>query len=310
MYGRRPFAFLIAVAVSTVVVACGGEGADAPTLVTVDGSSTVFPISMAMAEEYQLSTGGSVRVTVGVSGTGGGFKKFCAGETDVSDASREIKESEIQACREARIEPIEIPVAWDGLTVVVHPENDWADCMTVDELKRLWQPGSTIERWKQIRPEWPDEEIKLYGPDTDSGTFDYFTEAVVGEEDASRSDYTASADDNVLVIGVEGDPGALGYFGFAYYEENRDRLRAVAVDDGDGCVAPTRETIENGRYQPLSRPMFIYVRRDALERPEVAGFVEFYLNNAPELVPEVGYVPLEAERYGESLRSIGAHPGS
>ncbi|MBK5098654.1 MAG: PstS family phosphate ABC transporter substrate-binding protein, partial [Gemmatimonadetes bacterium] len=247
------------------LAACGGGGDvsedtyELTGMVTIDGSSTVFPISEAMAEEFQIANSG-VRVTVGISGTGGGFKKFCGGETDISDASRPIKSSEIELCRENGIEAIEIPVAWDGLTVVRNPANDWAACMTVDELKRVWQPGSSITRWNQVRPEWPDEEIKLYGPDTDSGTFDYFTEAIVGEEDASRDDYTASADDNVLVVGVEGDRGSLGYFGFAYYEESSDKLGAVAIDNGSGCVLPGRETIETGTYAPLSRPMFIYTK--------------------------------------------------
>jgi len=293
------------------LAACGGGGdaSDDPYaltgMVTIDGSSTVFPISEAMAEEFQIANPG-VRVTVGISGTGGGFKKFCGGETDISDASRPIKETEIELCRENGIAPIEIPVAWDGLTVVRNPANDWATCMTVDELKRVWQPGSSITRWNQVRPEWPDEEIKLYGPDTDSGTFDYFTEAVVGEEDASRDDYTASADDNVLVVGVEGDAGSLGYFGFAYYEESSDRLGAVAVDNGNGCVAPSREAIENGTYAPLSRPMFIYVKPDALAKPQVRAFVDFYLNNARVLVPEVGYVPLANEKYEELLGGLPA----
>jgi len=285
------------------LLACGGAGGDAGAggltgTVAVDGSSTVFPISEAVAEEFQIANPG-VRVTVGISGTGGGFKKFCAGETDISNASRSIKETEIEACAANGIEPIQLSVSWDGLTVVRNPANDWATCMTVDELKRVWQPGSSITRWNEIRPEWPDEEIVLYGPDTDSGTFDYFTEAIVGEEDASRDDYTASADDNVLVVGVEGDAGSLGYFGFAYYEESADKLGAVAVDNGAGCVLPARETIENGTYAPLSRPMFIYVKPDALARPEVRAFVDFYLDNAPALVPEVGYVPLSAGQYAE-----------
>lgn len=284
-----------------LVAGCGGgersgDEAGLGGMVAIDGSSTVFPISEAMAEEFQIANPG-VRVIVGISGTGGGFKKFCSGETDISDASRPIKQSEMDTCAENDIEAIEIPVAWDGLTVVRNPANDWATCMTVDELARVWQPGSTIQRWSQIRPDWPDEEIVLYGPDTDSGTFDYFTAAIVGEEDASRDDYTASADDNVLVVGVEGDVGSLGYFGFAYYEESSDRLGVVAVDDGNGCVAPSRESIENGTYAPLSRPMFIYVKPDALAKPQVRAFVEFYLNNAMVLVPEVGYVPLAAERY-------------
>jgi phosphate transport system substrate-binding protein len=290
--------------------ACGGgeqaaEEAGLSGMVAIDGSSTVFPISEAMAEEFQIANAG-VRVTVGISGTGGGFKKFCAGETDISDASRPIKQSEIDLCAENGIEPIEIPVAWDGLTVVRNPANDWATCMTVHELARLWQPGSTVERWNQIRSDWPDEEIVLYGPDTDSGTFDYFTEAIVGEEDASRDDYTASADDNVLVVGVEGDAGSIGYFGFAYYEESSDRLGSVAIDNGGGCVPPSRETIENGTYAPLSRPIFIYVKPDALAKPQVRAFVEFYLDNATALVPEVGYVPLAGERYEELLGGLPA----
>ncbi|MGB5527383.1 MAG: PstS family phosphate ABC transporter substrate-binding protein, partial [Gemmatimonadota bacterium] len=228
MYTRKMIRTLFVLAPLALLAAgCGGGGEQAGNeaglsgMVAIDGSSTVFPISEAMAEEFQIANPG-VRVTVGISGTGGGFKKFCAGETDISDASRPIKQSEMDLCAENGIEAIEIPVAWDGLTVVRNPANDWATCMTVDELARLWQPGSTIRRWNQIRSDWPDEEIVLYGPDTDSGTFDSVTDAIVGEEDASRDDYTASADDNVLVVGVEGDAGSLGYFGFAYYEESSD----------------------------------------------------------------------------------------
>ena len=281
----------IAVASLPLLAGCGGGGATGGGLVTIDGSSTVFPISQAMAEEFMIANQG-VQVTVGVSGTGGGFQKFCNGETDISDASRPIEDSEREVCRENGIDPIELMVGWDGLTVVTNPQNDWAVCMTVDELKRLWQPGSTIRSWSEIRAGWPDEQVVLYGADTDSGTFDYFTEAIVGEADASRSDYTASADDNVLVLGVSGDRGALGYFGYAYFEENRDKLRAVQIDGGTGCIGPERGTIEDQSYTPLSRPMYIYVRRDALERPAVRAFVDFYLDNAVELVPETGYVPL------------------
>jgi phosphate transport system substrate-binding protein len=275
-------------------------------MVTIDGSSTVFPISEAMAEEFQIANRG-VRVTVGISGTGGGFKKFCSGEIDISDASRPIKQSEVELCRENGIDPMEIPVAWDGLTVVRNPANDWATCMTVDELKRVWQPGSSITRWSQVRSGWPEEEIKLYGPDTDSGTFDYFTKAIVGEEDASRDDYTASADDNVLVVGVAGDRGSLGYFGYAYYEESSDVLGAVAVDNGEGCVLPDRETIETGTYAPLSRPMFIYTKAQALAKPQVRAFLQFYLDNATTLVSEVGYVPLADQRYAELLGTLHAN---
>lgn len=300
------------VAAAWLSAACGGgqdtaSGEGWSGTVAIDGSSTVFPISEAVAEEFQIANRG-VRVTVGISGTGGGFKKFCAGETDISDASRPIKESEREMCAEAGIKPIEIPVAWDGVTVVRNPGNDWAACMTVDELARIWQPGSTIRRWNQIRSQWPDEEIILYGPDTDSGTFDYFTEAIVGEEDASRDDYTASADDNVLVVGVEGDRGALGYFGFAYYEESADRLGVVAIDNGQGCVSPSRETIQNGTYAPLSRPMYIYTASPILSRPEVRAFVEFYLVNAPSLVPEVGYVQLSSGNYEALLQGLPGGP--
>jgi phosphate transport system substrate-binding protein len=293
------------------LAACGGgeregEVGGLTGMVTIDGSSTVFPISEAMAEEFQIANRG-VRVTVGISGTGGGFKKFCSGETDISDASRPIKQSEVELCRENGIDPMEIPVAWDGLTVVRNPANDWATCMTVDELKRVWQPGSSITRWSQVRSGWPEEEIKLYGPDTDSGTFDYFTKAIVGEEDASRDDYTASADDNVLVVGVAGDRGSLGYFGYAYYEESSDVLAAVAVDNGEGCVLPDRETIENGTYAPLSRPMFIYTKAQALAKPQVRAFLQFYLDNATTLVSEVGYVPLADQRYAELLGTVHAN---
>jgi phosphate transport system substrate-binding protein len=305
---KRTIATGFGLLVATSLVACGGgDTTDEHSLgglVAIDGSSTVFPISQAMAEEFMIANSG-VQVTVGVSGTGGGFQKFCNGEIDISDASRPIRDSEIEECASNGIEPIELNVAWDGLTVVTNPANDWATCMTVDELMRVWQPGSTITNWSEIRDGWPDEEIILYGPDTDSGTFDYFTDAIVGEEDASRSDYTASADDNVLVLGVSGDAGALGYFGYAYYEENQDKLNAVQIDNGNGCVGPDRATIEDGSYAPLSRPMFIYVRRDALERDEVAAFIDFYIDNADVLVPETGYVPLTPDQYGQARAKVG-----
>ncbi len=296
------FGAVFAAAALVAAVACGGEqgrieGESGLTgAVRIDGSSTVFPVTEAVAEEFQIENRG-VRVTVGISGTGGGFKKFCAGETDISDASRPIKESERELCAEAGIEPIQLTVAYDGLAVMVNPANDFAACLTVDELKRIWEPGSTVTTWQDVRPEWPAEEIKLYGPGTDSGTFDYFTEAIVGEEDASRPDFTASEDDNVLVQGIAGDPYALGYFGYAYYAENTDKLKLVAVDGRNGCVEPNDETVQNGTYTPLSRPLFIYVKETALARPEVEAFVEYYLNNASLLVPQVGYVALAPERY-------------
>jgi phosphate transport system substrate-binding protein len=295
---------------AAVAAACGGgeEGGGAtPTesgatrppsvsgSVTVDGSSTVFPITEAVAEEFRRVEGG-VRVTVGISGTGGGFEKFCNGETDISDASRPIKQSEIEACADNGIEFIELPVAFDGLAVVVNPQNDWVDCLTVDELKKMWEPAaqSTVTRWNQIRESFPDEPLVLFGAGTDSGTFDYFTEAIVGEAGASRGDYTATEDDNVTVQGVAGTKNALGYFGLAYFEENAGRLKLVAIDGGDGCVLPSEETVNNGTYKPLSRPLFIYVRADKADDPAVRAFVDFYLSDdaMKGLVPEVGYVAL------------------
>lgn len=297
-------------------VACGDNGDEETTAADAaapseelsgtiegDGSSTVFPISEAVAEEFRKVEPG-VDVVVGISGTGGGFKKFCNGETDFSDASRPIKDEERDACAANGIEPIEFRVGVDGLSVMVNPENDFVECLTVDELQRIWEPGSTVDSWNDVRSEWPDQAIALYGPDTDSGTFDYFTEVIVGEEDASRPDYTASADDNVLVQGIAGDGDALGYFGFAYYEQNTDKLKLVAVDGGDGCVAPSRETILDGSYTPLSRPLFVYVRSDALQQPEVAEFMRFYLTEGRPLVAEVGYVEVPEEEYQQGLVKI------
>lgn len=282
---------------------CGG-GTDATSSVAIDGSSTVYPITEAVAEEYQLETGGAVRVTVGVSGTGGGFKRFCAGETDINNASRELSESEAAICEQNGVEPLELPIANDGISVTVHPENTWAECLTVEELRRIWEPGSTVERWSDVRPDWPESEVRLYGPGTDSGTFDYFTEEVVGESGASRPDYTASEDDNVLVQGVSGDTRALAYFGFAYYEANVDRVNVVAIDAGDGCVEPTVETVNSGEYAPLSRPVFLYAARSSVERPVVRDFLEFYMENAAELSRAVGYVPLGSEQYRQNIEQL------
>ncbi len=297
------------VALAVLVAACSGDrgqieqGSSLTGAVRIDGSSTVYPVTEAVAEEFQIENRG-VRVTVGISGTGGGFKKFCAGETDISDASRPIKDTERELCAEAGIDPIQVTVAYDGLAVMVNPENDFAGCMTVAELKRIWEPGSTVTTWRDVRSEWPDEEIKLYGPGTDSGTFDYFTEAIVGEEHASRPDFTASEDDNVLVQGIAGDRYSLGYFGYAYYAENTDKLKLVGVDGGAGCVTPTPETVQSGEYAPLSRPLFIYLKQTALERPEVAAFVEYYMTNAGLLVPQVGYVALDAADYQAVLAEL------
>lgn len=258
--------------------------------VKVDGSSTVYPVTEAVAEEFRKERP-NVRVIVGFSGTGGGFKKFSAGETDISDASRPIKDSEKEACAKNGVEYIELQVAFDGLAVMVNPENDWCDCLTVEQLKALWQPESAVNKWSDLNPEWPDEVIELFGPGTDSGTFDYFTEAIMGEARASRADYEPSEDDNMLVKGIAGEKYGLGYFGYAYYGENKDKLKLLGIDAGDGnCVKPSEETVNNHTYKPLSRPLYIYVRKDSLNRPEVKEFVEFYLNNAAKLVPEVGYV--------------------
>lgn len=266
--------------------------------VLVDGSSTVAPITSAVAEEF-AKVAPDVRVPVGISGTGGGFEKFCNGETDISDASRPIKESETELCGQNGIEYIELPVAFDGLAVMVNPENDWASCLTVDELRMVWEPAAEgeITNWNQIRAEFPDEPLNLYGAGTDSGTYDYFTEAIVGEEGASRGDFLPSEDDNVLVQGIAGDINAMGFFGLAYYEQNKDSLKLLAVDNGDGCVEPNTETVSGGSYQPLSRPIFIYVSADSAGRPEVDAFVDFYLQNAGVLSAEVGYISLGDQIY-------------
>jgi phosphate transport system substrate-binding protein len=276
-----------------ILCACGTtpRGGGLSGSIAVDGSSTVFPITQAVAEEFNFEQPG-VRVSVGVSGTGGGFEKFCRGETAISDASRPIDpQEEAPVCERNGVEYVELQVAIDGLSVVANPQNGFAECLTLEELKTVWEPQSTITNWSDIRNGFPDQSLTLYGPGTDSGTFDYFTDAVVGEEGASRSDYTASEDDNVLVQGVAGDPDALGYFGFAYYEQNPDRVKALGVDGGSGCVSPDRQTIVSGEY-PLSRPLFIYVSRDAAGDRAVGAFVDFYLDTAAELVPQVGYVPV------------------
>ena len=308
---------MIGSALVLVVAACApdaGEQSDEryaglQGTIEVDGSSTVYPITEAMAEEFGRAAGGNVRVTVGMSGTGGGFKRFCAGETQLSNASRAIKAAEKEQCAAAGVEYLELPVAIDGLAVVVHPENTAVTCLTTAELKQLWQPGSTVQRWSQLRAGLPDEQIKLYGPGTNSGTFDYFTEAINGKEDESRGDYSASEDDNVLVQGVAGDRYALGYFGYAYYTENQTRVKAVQVDSGEGCVAPTPETVASGAYKPLSRPLFVYVNKAALQQPEVAAFVRFYIENAAELVPAVGYVARTAAEYQADLDAIAQATG-
>ena len=293
--------------------------AAAQSTIAIDGSSTVYPISLAMAEEFFIENP-DVEVSVGFSGSGAGFTKLCAGETDIADASRVIKQSELDACAANGIDVIELPVAADALTVVVNSDNDWAQCMTVEELNRLWAPGSTITAWNQIRPEWPAAPIALYGPGTDSGTFDYFTEAVNGEAGATRTDFFPSEDDNILVQGVQSDVNALGYFGFAYYAENSSRVRAVSIDGGNGCVEPSVANIESNTYTPLSRPLFIYVNLDSALDSAVSRFVEFYLDAANrDYIAETGYATYADDIYQATLerfdaRSTGSafldfHPG-
>ena len=272
--------------------------------IAVDGSSTVFPITEAVAEEFGKLTNGEVRVTVGVSGTGGGFKKFCNGETQISDASRPIKASEVALCDEAGLEYIEIPVAIDGLTVIVNKDNDWVQCMTIDELDAMWGPAAegVVTQWSQVRSGWPDEEMDLYAPGVDSGTFDYFTDTVSGASGASRGDFTASEDDNLIIQGVSGGKNGVGYLGYSYYGENSEKLKAVEIDGGSGCVPPTDANINQGTYSPLSRPLFIYVRKDAAATPHLAEFIRYYLGEQGQaLAEEVGYIPYPQSVYDLAL---------
>jgi phosphate transport system substrate-binding protein len=268
-------------------------------IIKIDGSSTVYPITEAVAEEFQKMKKGAVKVTVGISGTGGGFKKFCREETDISDASRPIVKKEVDACGELKIEYIELPVAYDGLAVMVNPKNNWITTMTVADLKKIWEPAAEgkVTKWNHVNSAWPDTPLKLYGPGVDSGTFDYFTEAIVGKSRSSRGDFTASEDDNVLVQGIASDKGGLGFFGYAYYAENPDKLKLVGIDGGKGPVLPSEKTVMDGTYNPLSRPIFIYVNKKAAARPEIKEFVEFYLKQAPILVKQVKYIPLPGKAY-------------
>lgn len=278
----------------------------ASPLVKVDGSSTVFPITEAVAEDFQAFKKGAIRVTVGISGTGGGFKKFCRNEIDVVNASRPITDAEIAACKQQGVQFIEMPIAYDALTVVINPKNNWSQTITVEELKKIWEPEAQgkITQWNQINPAWPDKKIKLYGAGADSGTFEYFTEAIVGKAKSSRGDFTASEDDNVLVQGVASDIYALGFFGFAYYIENSKRVTAAAVDSGNGGVLPSAATVENSSYKPLSRPIFIYINAKSADKPEVDEFTKFYMNNAATLVDEVKYFPLSKEVYQLNLEHL------
>lgn len=305
----------LVVGISASLFSCGGGGSNAGSglkgNIEIDGSSTVYPVTEAVAEEFREVESG-VRVTIGVSGTGGGFKKFYRGETEVSNASRPIKDKEKAACEEAGIKYQELTVAYDGLAVLVNPANDWVDHFTVEELKKIWHPDAqdSIMTWNQIRPEWPNEKIRLFGPGIASGTYDYFTESIVGESGKSRGDYTASEDDNVLVQGIAGDKYGLGFFGLAYFEENKDKLRLIGVDNGTGPVSPSMETVKNGTYSPLSRPLFLYVSDKGAAKPEVRSFVEFYIAQAGELCAEVGYIPLPAAEYEKQLKIFREFAGA
>ena len=295
-------------ALAVAGVALFGAQAALADVVKVDGSSTVYPITEAVAEEFQKDKKNAIKVTVGISATGGGFKKFCRGEVDIANASRPILKKEMDACKEAGIEYIELPVAFDALTVVANPKNAFLKEMTVEQLKAIWEPAAQgkITRWNQVNPAWPDAPIKLFGAGSDSGTFDYFTEAIVGKAKSSRGDYTASEDDNVLVQGVSRDVNAIGYFGYAYYAENTGKLKAVPIVEkaGKPGVLPSEATVINGTYQPLSRPIFIYINPKALDKPEVKEFVEFYMKNASKLTKEVKYVPLSAKAYTTNMEHV------
>ena len=318
---RKLLVFAVCSALALGAAACGdddddngggggsGDGsAELSGTIRVDGSSTVAPLTESAAELFQAENP-DVRVTVGTSGTGGGFEKFCAGETDISDASRAIEEDEVKLCEKNNVAFEELQVANDGLTVVVNPNNDWASCLTVDELKKVWEPKSQVNNWSQVNPEFPDTEMELFGAGTDSGTFDYFTEAINGEEGASRTDYNATEDDNVTVQGVQGSDGAMGYFGLSYAQQNPDAVKPVEIDGGDGCVAPSAETVQDGSYKPLSRPLFIYPSAEALQRPEVKAFVEFYLENQQQITEQALFVPMTEEQLAESQDKVAKLAG-
>jgi len=293
-------------AFALVGAGCGGDddGGGGGGTITIDGSSTVGPFATRASEDFR-GENPDVRITVGVSGTGGGFERFCAGETDVSDASRTIDEDEVALCEESGVEYVELRVATDALTNIVNSQNDWATCLTVEQLSAIWKPGSTVSNWNQVDPSFPDSPLKLYGPGTDSGTFDYFTDVINGEEGASRTDFSASEDDNVIVQGVSGDEGGLGYLGFSYYEENQDKLKALEVDGGQGCVAPSVEAAQNDTYTPLSRPLFMYVKTSALtDNESLADFMRFTLENAQSIAQESRVVPMSQEQVDEQLQTL------
>ncbi|MDK1472245.1 PstS family phosphate ABC transporter substrate-binding protein [Streptomyces sp. 549] len=291
--------------------ACGGgdagtsaEGDELSGKVKIDGSSTVAPLTSAATEFYAEDKANKVQATVATSGTGGGFKKFCVGETDISNASREIKDEEIATCEENNIKYEKFAIANDALSVVVHKDNDWAECLNLEQLKKIWEPDSKVNSWKDIDDKFPDEPLKLFGPGTDSGTFDYFTEAINGEEGASRTDYSGSEDDNVIIQGVAGSKGGMGYFGFSYYEENKDKLKLVDIDGGDGCITPSAETTQDGSYAPLGRQLFIYPSDAGLKKPQVLDFVEYYVENHAKIAEDAQFIPLNDEQEKELQASL------
>ncbi|MEY3732902.1 MAG: hypothetical protein RL347_261 [Actinomycetota bacterium] len=317
---RTRTAALAALAISSALVlaACGGgsssdsSASGDPNLsgaVRIDGSSTVYPLTALAAEDFMAANPG-VQVTVAASGTGGGFEKFCRGETDANDASRPIKDEEAAACTEAGVEYAELQVAVDALTVVVNKENTWATCLTVEELNKIWAPESTVKNWNEVRADFPDVPLELFGAGTDSGTFDYFTDVINGEEGASRTDYTPTEDDNVTVQGVSGSAGGLGYFGFTYYEENADKLTAVEIDSGAGCVAPSVENAQNGTYTPLARPLFIYPSKQALAQPQVKAFFDYYIANDAVIAADALFIPLNEEQKAKLQSDYAALTGS
>ena len=295
-------ALAVVLVAAAALAGCGGGDSSSGGAISADGSSTVGPFTTRTAEDFRAQ--GGVDVTVGISGTGGGFERFCADETDISNASRAIKDEEAAICADKGVEYVELQVATDALTNVVNSENDWVTCLTVDQLNAIWKPGSTVSNWNQIDPSYPDVPLKLYGAGTDSGTFDYFTEVINGEAGASRSDYSATEDDNVTVQGVSGDKGGLGYFGFSYFEENRDKLKALEVDDGEGCVVPSVATAQDGSYKPLARPLFMYVKLSALADTEgLADFVRYTLENAAAIAGEQ-FVPLNQAQVDDELQKL------
>jgi len=288
---RRPLLVAGAVVIPLMLAGCGTR----TQVIAIDGSSTVFPLTAIAAEDFQLATP-AVQVKVGASGTGGGFAKFCRAETDANDASREIKPEEADECAANGVEYGRLTLALDAITVVINPKNTWAQCLTVEQLKKIWEPDSSVRNWQDLDPAFPDVPLRLFGPGTDSGTFDYFTKEVNGEEGASRTDFTPTEDDNVIVQGVAGSPGGMGYLGYTYFEENAKRLKAVAIDSGDGCVGPSQQTAQDGSYHPLSRPLFVYVSVSAMSRPQVRAFFDFYVRNDESIALGAKFIPLNDEQ--------------